>query len=1560
MNTEVMPKCPQCGAVLPPNAPAGLCPRCLMALNLKTETVLSGESASVQPPLPPDQVAPHFPQLDILECLGRGGMGVVYKARQKSLNRLVALKLLAPERANDPQFATRFEKEARALATLDHPNIVTIHDHGQAGGFYYLLMEFVDGVTLRQLLARERVSAREALAIVPQICDALQFAHDQGIVHRDIKPENILLDRRGRVKVADFGLAKIVDGDGPHTSILSPSDGEKMAEPGEGSPVLTDAGKVMGTPQYMSPEQIEAPGAVDHRADIYALGVVFYQMLTGELPGKKLEPPSRKVQIDVRLDEVVLRALEKKPERRYQQASVLKTQVETIASTPRSSRHEEAPSEPSAHAEGETGLKSATPEAMPPKSPWPRRVFWLLAAFVGTPALAFMVMLVLPQAALQGSGSLPTLSIAVLAMLGIVALALPVMALWSLRRHAADVANPWPRRIVFLVCGAIVIPVGLFVLLLAVPFLDWQFIGDPENIAHSPQRLRMLETGEVLQVGLAEPDRPWAWQELERRAADGRLNADEASLVVKGMADWLRRDFPHGYQKPLHWLEGCLKELNGQDLVTRAEAISFLEAFHGVPEIKPLPRLRVGQTTTDLDCQWHSVWVNTTGLLGYQLLNEMQSITVDGRPVIPTVRRGKFWNDERYIAEIYLPSLEPGQHVLRCEVESALIAVRDLPGLPKDAPSKDWGPVAHRWTRLAETQFTVYARDAGLVTLTDDPAFNPASNGAWKVSQIIIRRSQQGLIAIPVVDETPPAEPRTAYSFDVVLGLGGETIPCGTQTGWRTSDDGHVSGQSGEWPLDLNALAPDITEAEIRLLPNPEAAEPYPAIDRIWGQEVVIPHVRLRRMDLAEAGAARFGPAVERTVYGYQSGKDWLLNLETGETYSPPGLDWNQNPDDVWKWAHEHGVHVTGLNVESQGGLYGFEMKAAVIRDESARFESIDAATLENALSNSSVPVSTHNGGPPLYQLWGKDWMNLFTFRTDDGILGVLQIIGFTENPRGVKIRYKLAQGLEPGASADGLYQGTDDINEFETLFRNASRRGDRDFVESMILREALNPSEQEAAVALIVPRRPTEFAAVTIVSVEQRLSEKPESFDHLPADVTPRHILYVKYKPQVGSRYSIDYTNYFPVVEKDGTLYIGAFNKADNGSPDKEQSGDEAASRIPTGNVTANTPPVASTSTTPPDKSRNAPPHAWQSTNPIEPPDFDAFFPDDAEGGRKLDSLWLAADKDSRPDVEILETVRNGLRRTRHHRTTILRWIGNRYIWNKSPQHPDAIEIMYHAAECRAPNADRYGTRHYAVYFGLSVTQPKPPAILKALAEIAMHVDDPNDLDRIAWGAASQREELLKYVEDYAASAEPAVREKAKIVAAMMRGELKAFEWATERARRNAQDNFSSALPRLKSILADGPDAERMEALRLIARERLTLIMDESFVSAYVRCAESTDPSVRNEVARQVGQAWVWSAKAQNPAAIDLMRKLAADEDRKVRTSAIYFGLSTVRGKSEPVVRQLVELGLVEQNPYDLGRIIWGLKPDRDLAAKVLKEYQADTTTAAAAGKILEALGSE
>lgn len=290
----------------------GLSARRLGALNLTGDTACAVGAAGPRPALSPEELAPHFPQLEILECLGRGGMGVVYKARQKSLNRLVALKLLAPERAGDPAFALRFEKEAQALAALSHPNIVAIHDFGEAGGFYFLLMEYIDGVNLRQLLATRRLSPREALAIVPPVCEALQCAHERGIVHRDIKPENLLIDKSGAVKIADFGIAKMLD-------VAAETPGSAAEGPGS---------LPLGTPGYAAPEQTE--GHADHRADIYSLGVVLYEMLTGERPKNRIEAPSRRVRIDIRIDEIVLRALERQPGLRFATAAEFRTQVEAL------------------------------------------------------------------------------------------------------------------------------------------------------------------------------------------------------------------------------------------------------------------------------------------------------------------------------------------------------------------------------------------------------------------------------------------------------------------------------------------------------------------------------------------------------------------------------------------------------------------------------------------------------------------------------------------------------------------------------------------------------------------------------------------------------------------------------------------------------------------------------------------------------------------------------------------------------------------------------------------------------------------------------------------------------------------------------------------------------------------------------------------------------------------------------------------------------------------------------------------------------------------------------
>jgi len=341
--------CPKCGTPLPTGAPQGLCPRCVLGVGLATRTEAPGAEAGpegtqrVAPPPEPapplEEIARQFPQLEILECLGRGGMGVVYKARQPLLNRFVALKILAPEKERDPRFAERFTREAQSLARLNHPNIVTVYDFGETNGLYYLLMEFVDGMSLRQLLQTRKLAPEEALTIVPPICEALQYAHQLGIVHRDIKPENILLDQQGRVKIADYGIAKLVGADG-------------RTEP------LTGEQQVIGTPHYMAPEQVERPSIVDHRADIFSLGVVFYEMLTGQLPLGKFAPPSRMVKMDVRLDEVVLHALEQEPELRYQQASQVKTDVETIARTePGSAQSEPGRSGPTPDVVAASGME---------------------------------------------------------------------------------------------------------------------------------------------------------------------------------------------------------------------------------------------------------------------------------------------------------------------------------------------------------------------------------------------------------------------------------------------------------------------------------------------------------------------------------------------------------------------------------------------------------------------------------------------------------------------------------------------------------------------------------------------------------------------------------------------------------------------------------------------------------------------------------------------------------------------------------------------------------------------------------------------------------------------------------------------------------------------------------------------------------------------------------------------------------------------------------------------------------------------------------------------------
>lgn len=326
---DVMNTCPQCQSEIAADAPAGLCPKCLMGVGLQMATSDAQAVSDVAIPVTKDShrgsafaaptpatLAEYFPDLDIIELLGQGGMGAVYKAQQVKLGRNVALKILRPESCLDVAFAERFQREARLLAKLNHPNIVAVHDFGQVmtkqstveaelpPTLYYIMMEYVDGTNLRELIRTTDESAETALQIIPQVCQALQYAHDEGVVHRDIKPENILIDRRGQAKIVDFGLARLVTASQHDHS-------------------LTATHQIMGTPAYMAPEQMESTRSVDHRADIYSLGVVFYELLTGDLPLGQFQPPSKKSDTDRRLDGVVLRAMAKEPDRRFQHISDL-------------------------------------------------------------------------------------------------------------------------------------------------------------------------------------------------------------------------------------------------------------------------------------------------------------------------------------------------------------------------------------------------------------------------------------------------------------------------------------------------------------------------------------------------------------------------------------------------------------------------------------------------------------------------------------------------------------------------------------------------------------------------------------------------------------------------------------------------------------------------------------------------------------------------------------------------------------------------------------------------------------------------------------------------------------------------------------------------------------------------------------------------------------------------------------------------------------------------------------------------------------------------------------
>ncbi|MBN2703380.1 MAG: leucine-rich repeat protein [Pontiellaceae bacterium] len=1013
MNTSNNKKCPQCGEPFPGDALEGACPRCLMQMNLADPSLIDDatDKGKKKPKAPSvEEITPLFPQLEILELIGQGGMGAVYKARQKELDRIVALKILPQEIGETPGFAERFTREARALAKLNHSGIVTLYEFGKCSAsvplasgqknasethapLYYFLMEYVDGLNLRHLLRNGRIEPREALAIVPQICDALQYAHDHGIVHRDIKPENILLDRVGHVKVADFGLAKITGTpepipDGTSDAPIGPKRSADNFQNGNNDEGVVHhqssiGNVVLGTPKYMSPEQVEAPGTVDHRADIYALGVVFYQMLTGEMPEKELVPPSKKVRIDVRLDEVVLRALESKPDLRYQQASILKTDVETIVSDATTSE--------------ESDQKSDIGETKKPYCKGFRRVqriiiiravvMCIVAAVFGNSFSSEHAKL-----ALLGWGILGMLLILWTAFYPRKVEAKGVAALNPAHRigliHSIGVLSGgvflafnnegMTREFNMILAGMMIggilvclmklVPsvetdgkirktnlmyatvAGLALLLTSVFFLTQR----PQTNDNQPEEKTSLVTSPCTQHAVVLPDGSFV---------------EIVSLLNAGSA---QDSNPH--QEAQFW------QPNGSDLEIQGEEDwSFSPSL--VSRTQPL---RDGMDSCGFVVRWGGPMSANPSLLGWEY--EGQPGATGSFHVTPKQESSRNW-----MGLIFDFPKDTITATLRFKIASG-------PFSDGPTPDKRWGDSgATPYGSFLMSQ--VYNRNGNAaITLTHDlfncdfrvrarhPDDKHQDKSAWVTGQRVEGRSS-GEQVLEVYEF-----PGLPADQGLILGLQVRPV--------QWVEFRNISLNPGQKTQLTVSHADDQGSGKTSLVNG-------------------------------NTGTDAFGPVVERVVYDESTGHDCFIDLDKGRFLMPPA-ELKGNSDGIMRWARENGIDAFGDTSDRVLGLVGMDMIIRPIQSEEW-----GVITPEKIHANDALSVRTP--GSTLF-MSGRITPATYLFCTREGLSGILQITGFNDAPRGVLIRYRLVRTADSNTVSDSNIpwsESSNDVSQDFELFDN-------------------------------------------------------------------------------------------------------------------------------------------------------------------------------------------------------------------------------------------------------------------------------------------------------------------------------------------------------------------------------------------------------------------------------------------------------------------------------------------------------------------------------------------